>query len=1199
MSLTATDLVRRHFAATAVLLTLALAACVPQSGSGITGVTLEAPSTLGAGENTSLRATVTGSGTFDSGVIWSVEGGGTLTDARANPAAYTAPDASVETTVRVKVTAVGDSRRFASKEIRVTRTAALEARVSPDIIPGQPSIPGGDGNPQPVAGSQDENGTQSDFVVGQVLVRPETEAELNEFLARYEGTVIGDDTVPEPPASLGITLTPEQRTATEFLVRINLARVDPAGFAADAAAVGMGGLLEFSSRDGLLTIAGATDALAAGFDVSPNYLSYPNQTFPSPLFRTDERRGGGGFTDAFATTRFQSTGSQSNVTLAWQFVMAHGVRERPVIAIIDEGFWLDTNGNPRGTDSDFPAIVGQYDFPANDYIADGPGTIGCGPGNPCFWHGTGATGVAAGVINNRLGAAGTGGLIADVMLFKRGGTRGNGHRAVRTAVAWGADVVSMSYGGDCDSVACREFDRDNNPFGDAVVGGSRTVFVAAAGNGLDPDGAGPQPGVGYNTGDPRFVHPCIEDHVICVGALNDDATTKIGYSNFGRVSIFAPTNIPVMAQPAGTDANPNGPAAPRIFGGTSASTPFVAGVAAMMKAINPNLNSDQVNQMLRDTAHRGAAPADFYLDAYAAVRKAAEGTEAMKDRFEPNGPTLPSQLGGAGPWNEANLNLHTAQDRDYYRFTSPQRSTVRIDVAYPEGLGPIPVLGLNGDEACGVPAQIVDAPLAGGGRRLEYTVAAGPHTFSLGGGLLNAYNLGISFAPTAALPPDGYETNDQPASASYLYSLKPSSNEFVEIFAIDPKVTIDANLHTSEDVDHYTIRGVKATLAEQVLLSATPLVKIYGNESPVTLEVYILNPDGSQGTLVAQVSSQTCTGSELSVALESGQAYLVKVSGGAGRYTLHNGIDGARRHIPVLVHDRIYEVLHPGEPVERLIQTPRNYVLTGDVAFSEINAQGNLHLELFDVAGTLLAEGAPSAQGFGERLGLESTRLNSVYALRITPREITPEGTPMTLSWGSASASRTSSNLIVNPGAEAGPGNDSGGAVDVIEGWGVPSDLVAMPTVSYYNGVNDLPGRDDPGAENRGDRFFAGGPGTATASIRQTVEIGSDWRSAINGGAVKFNLSAFLGGNQSQPDTASLTATFLDANFQEVGQVALGPVTAGEREDKTGLFPVATSDFIPASTHFVYLDLEFRRDEGDYNDGYADGLELILSDFTE
>lgn len=1178
-----------------VMVFLALAGCSqqpPPDGNGITGVSVQAPDALSSQEQVSLTATVQGTGTFNPNVIWSVEGGGSFDDAGANPTTYTAPGVTAEMTVTVKATALGDPGKAATATIRVLPPATLEVRVNPEVTPSQPSVPDKDGNPQEVAGSRDENGVQSDFIVGQVLIRPKSEEDLNAFVGRYEGTVIGDNTIPEPPASLDITLTPEQRKATEYLVRINLAKVDPGKFAADAAAVGMGGLLELSSQDGLLTLAGATNALAAGFDVSPNYVSYPTQTFPTALFRTEERPdGAGGFADAFTTTRFQTTGSQSNVTLAWQFVMAHGVARRVSVAIIDDGFWLNTNGTPRGADSDLPANPVQYDFFGNDYFADGPNRTGCGAGNPCFWHGTGAAGVATGIINNRSGAAGTGGLIADPMLLKASGQRGQINWAIRTAVAWGADVISMSFSADCDSVACRRYDRDHTPFDDAVNSGSRAVFVAAAGN-------GDSSGNGYDVGDPRFVHPCIEDHVICVGALNDNATTKIGYSNFGRISIFAPTNIPVMSQPAGNDSNPNGPAAPRSFGGTSASTPFVAGVAAMMKAINPALSSDQVNQILRDTAHRGTAPVDFYIDAYAAVRRAAEGIDGVKDRFEPNGPTIPSQLGGAGPWNEANLNLHNVQDRDYYRFSSPQRSTLRVDVAYPEGLGAVPVLGLNGDEACGSPAQTLDMPLPGGGRRLEYTVASGQHTFSLGGGLLNAYNLGVSFTSASALSPDVYETNNEPLAARYLYSLKPVSTEFAQVEAIDPKVTIDATLHTPGDVDYYRVRGVATTLAQQVLFLGGPVVEVFGNESPATLEVYTLNSDNTQGSLIQSVSNQKCDGNSLAVPVESGQTYLVKVSGGAGRYSLFNGVRADPRKLPEWVRDRLYLVLHPGDPVEYIVRTPLIYILTGDKAFSEINVKGKVHLELFDFAGSLLAEGAASGQEFDERIGLESMRANGIYALQVTPVDLMEAGTAMSLSWGSSPASRTSANLITNPGAEEGPGNDSGGPVDYIDGWGVPSDFVDMPTVIYYNGVNDLPGADDPGPEERGYRFFAGGPGTALAAVQQQIDVPDEWRSAALAGTVKFNLWAFLGGYESQADAATLSATFMDANFQELGKVTLGPVTPGEREGRTGLFPVATSDYLPPATQYIYLDLEFTRTEGDYNDGYADNLELTLWDYA-
>lgn len=1177
---------------------LSLSACFqPPPASSLT-ITINAPDTLVSARDTTLTATIEGSD--NKNVSWSVEGGGSFSDVNANPTTFTAPGVTSETTVTVKATAVADATKVATKTIKIILPAPLETPIIPEVKPAQASLPDGQGKEQPVGASRDEKGVQSDFLIGQVLVRPKSDADLQTFLQRYEGTVIGDNSVPEPPANLGITLTPEQRKATEYLVKINLAKVDLAGFKDDAAKVGMGGLLEVSSQDALLTLVGAADALAEGFSASPNYLDYPQQAFPTALLSTQERPSGGGFTNAFTTTRFQSTGSQSNVTLAWQFVAAHGVQRRAIVAIVDEGFWLDTNGNPRGTDSDFPAIVGQYDFLGNDYIADGPGTIGCGGSvNTCVWHGTGATGVAVGVINNSLGDAGTGGLVADVMLFKRGGGRANNHRAVRTAVAWGADVVSMSFGGDCDSVACRQFDRNSTPFDDAFNSGSRTVFVAAAGN-------GDSSGNGYDVGDPHFVHPCIEDRVICVGALNNDATTRIGYSNFGGgVEIFAPTNIPVMSQPAGTDTNPNGPASPQTFGGTSAATPFVAGVAAMMKAINPNLNTEDIRTILLDTAHKGASPVTNYIDAYAAVRKAAEGIDGVKDRFEPDGAIFPVALNGAGPWN--NLNLHTLKDDDGYRFSSAGRSTVQIAVQYPETLGQIPWLGLKGyysqekgDEACGAATPTGDAPLGNGtGHSYSYTVGSGVYQFGLGGGLLNAYNLSISFSGAPSLTPDRYEVNDTPSTARYLYSFVPKGDGLLKYYGVDPAVTIDANLHTVSDVDYYTVRGVTTTLAQQILLNGGPFVQVYGNESAVTLEVYERNADGSQGNLVKSVSSGSCIGKDLAVPVESGKKYLVKVSGGAGNYTLFNGVLADPRKIPELMRNRIYEVLHPGEPIERFIRNPLAFILTGDEAYKSIGLKGkNLHLTLFDSSGNTVAEGAAGGE-FDESISLERIQRGGIYALQITPSNIPEAGLPMSLSWDSNTPSRSSANLILNPNAEDGPANDTGGNVEYITEWGVPSDGVDLPTIAYYNGVNGLPSKDDPGPETRGERFFAGGPGNGPSAMRQTLRVPEDWQTAIDNGNVKFDVSAFLGGNQTQQDNAKLTVTFLNPNYQELDKAVLGPISAEERENKTGLFPTATSDYVPASTRFMYVDVEFQAISGEYNDGYADNLELVFQDYSQ
>jgi Subtilase family len=1131
---------------------------------------------------------------------WQVSGADTLV---INPdnvdvTGKTSLEVSPFVTTTYTLTATNTVGNTEATTIVTVNVPPLEATVNPVLTPTQPSLPDKDGQPRPVGTSQDAAGVQSDFVLGEMLIHPESDQALQDFLTRYDAKVIYDNTVPEPPEGLGITLTPEERKATEYLVRFNLAALDISHLKEDAAKVGLGGLLELSSDEALRTLAGITDAAAAGFSVSANFAYYPDQAFPTPLFRTNERNN----TDAFSTNRFQASGSQSNITLAWQFVAAHGIQRRARVAIIDGGFWLDASGRPLmapSDGSDLPttgpgtcvvngiSVPCQYDFVNRDEIAGDMNPAGCSGGSPCPWHGNGSAGVALGIVNNGAAAAGTGGLVADPLLLHTD-IRDTAQRnsAIITALLFRADVINMSFGGRCN-YWCRRWEdiylHSDDLFQFANARG--VVLVASAGND------------GIDVVDDNYIHPCLNDSVICVGAISDGGNTAFdtrstgGWaSNFGSgVDIWAPTNIPAMADGASGGNLPN-------FNGTSASAPFVAGVAAMMKAINPALNSDQVNQILRDTAHRGAAPVDFYIDAYAAVRKAAEGIDGVKDRFEPN---AIAQLSGSAPWSETNLNLHNAADRDTFGFEVPQRSTMTIEVQFPEQLGEIPLNTLQDFGECGAATLVSKTGLEGGGSRATYKVPPGPYQFNLGGGLINAYNLKINLAPGDSLGLDDYEPNNDPASARFQYTLKPASTEFAQLTRFDPTVTLEASLHNSSDVDYYRVRGVTPTLAQQVLFLGGPFVSVYNNESPVTLEVYNLNADNTQGSLVQSLSNQQCNAHGLAVVLESGKYYLIKISGGAGRYTLFNGVKADPRNLPSKAKDRNYEVLHPGDPIEHVIRNPLIYLFNGDKAFTEINVKGKFHLELSDFDGNLLAEGTPGNQGFDETLSLAATQRGAIYALEVTPLEITDTGTAMSLSWGAAPATRSSENLILNPGAEEGPGNDSGGTVPEINNWVVPSDELAMPTVSYYNSINGLPSIDDPGPDNRGNKFFAGGPSTSISGIRQTIEVNPDWSSAIDNGSVKFNLSGFLGGFLDQTDDATLAVTFLGSNFQEVGKVKLGPITPREREDKTGLFPVAQSDYVPSGTRRMYVDLEFRRDTGDYNDGYADNLELAFSDYTQ
>ena len=69
---------------------------------------------------------------------------------------------------------------------------------------------------------------------------------------------------------------------------------------------------------------------------------------------------------------------------------------------------------------------------------------------------------------------------------------------------------------------------------------------------------------------------------------------------------------------------------------------------------------------------------------------------------------------------------------------------------------------------------------------------------------------------------------------------------------------------------------------------------------------------------------------------------------------------------------------------------------------------------------------------------------------------------------------------------------------------------------------------------------------------------------AVDGGQARFRFRAFLGGFVDQGDAATATVTFRDASQQPLGDpFVLGPVTALEREDQTGLLPVEAAGVVP------------------------------------
>ncbi|MDT0378115.1 phosphoesterase [Streptomyces sp. DSM 42041] len=179
-----------------------------------------------------------------------------------------------------------------------------------------------------------------------------------------------------------------------------------------------------------------------------------------------------------------------------------------------------------------------------------------------------------------------------------------------------------------------------------------------------------------------------------------------------------------------------------------------------------------------------------------------------------------------------------------------------------------------------------------------------------------------------------------------------------------------------------------------------------------------------------------------------------------------------------------------------------------------------------------------------------------------------------------------------NGDAEQGPGGTDA-PVDAVTGWKVTE---GAPALIRYDFGEGHPGPKDPGPPRRGSRFFAGGTSPRT-TLLQDVALptdGATGRGAVDAGGVRFRAAAWLGGFGDQEDGARLSVEFRDGRGTPVALAVLGPLTATERDGRTGMFERTAEAAVPPGARSVRLVLALTQDGGAANDGYADALSLTL-----
>lgn len=282
-----------------------------------------------------------------------------------------------------------------------------------------------------------------------------------------------------------------------------------------------------------------------------------------------------------------------------------------VIAIVDDGLEVthpDLMANVLPLGGDFQTS-NHWNFNANP-PNNNPGDLRRDPGMEDS-HGTSCAGVAAAPQNNNVGVSGSGPEAGLVGLRLIAGEITDENASA--ALAWRPAIVTISsnsWGYDDDnSVTAGGPDvmaRASLENGVAQGRGGRGfVYLVAGGNGGTPNYRGRGPGIDESNYD-SFANSV---YVIGVGGNNDK-----GQQNFSEAGcnllLTAPTgglkndqNITTTTL-LGIGNIPNFPDYTDGFGGTSSSTPLVAGVVALMLTANPQLGWRDVKEILIRTARK-------------------------------------------------------------------------------------------------------------------------------------------------------------------------------------------------------------------------------------------------------------------------------------------------------------------------------------------------------------------------------------------------------------------------------------------------------------------------------------------------------------------------------------------------------------------------------------------------------------------
>ena len=321
-------------------------------------------------------------------------------------------------------------------------------------------------------------------------------------------------------------------------------------------------------------------------------------------------------------------------------------------------------------------------------------------------HGTFVGGLIAAGVNNTVGIAG-GASSAELLVAKVVDTDDlidveAEVKAIRWAVQNDARVINMSLGGFRDP---RDPDRDAFSRLEAETiawaHGKGVVVVAAVGNSTETP---PRPW-------PYASYPAALPHVLGVSALARDGSVPVFshrdkiYNDISAPGVGILSTFPRALTAVSKDCVEQGysSCAPDDFRkgqGTSFAAPQVSAAAAVLIAVRPSLNPEQVTELLTRTAHdvngatgcagcatqRDALSGWGRLDVTAALKQLLSGGPPSRDRLEPNDDAGDdaAALWGRSSRFEATLDFWDDQN-DVYAIKLKRQQRVYLSVRGPAG----------------------------------------------------------------------------------------------------------------------------------------------------------------------------------------------------------------------------------------------------------------------------------------------------------------------------------------------------------------------------------------------------------------------------------------------------------------------------------------------------------------------------------